>query len=494
MYNVNAAYLAEINKNVRRIEYSGTITTQSGNIVTFGDSDIVKGSGTIRNVVCDGSLSIGNVPSSELGISLFFDVDRYELFNAKITISARVAGRYSIPMGEWYVAECDRSKNQIKIVAYDAMTKFDKEVDPAILFNLGAKEPIDWLRYICQNCGVKLSVRSLATYANGDRAIGYGGGAEDVKTYRDVLSYLAAYLGCNVYINRSGNLALKAYSAKSVREIAPQNRYSSDISDFISYFTGLYATYIETEESEYRNNTEYAPSGDDDGLVYNLEVNPFLQITDKTNRENALDEVLGSLAKAVYTPFSADLPEYPELDILDTIKFTGNQAGASDIGAITSMTYKFHGGMSVECAGENPFFQSVENRNDKNIQGLSSGSNSVFVVNARNTENVTVDTEDILVCDSVITTNSDFTRCLVAFTATYNLPEASIVTIKVKLDDDVVYTAQDNNLAGVRTMSVNCGVEIVGKDEHEIIIMMNSNVGKPPEILSIESRLAALGG
>ena len=494
MYNVNNRYLRAIADNVRELTYTIKITTNAGNIYTFGDSDIVKGSGTIKRVICDDKLSIGNVSAGELDISLYTDIDRYELFGAECVVTATLNGTYSIPMGVFYVSECDRKRNVVSIVAYDAMTKLDKAMDVGALEN--SMNAYEWLKRICDSCGVKLALKSgsVSTLPNANLVIAFGGGVEDVTTFRDLLSYLASYLACNAFITRDGSLTIKEYSKRVTREIRAKERYSSEISDFVTYYTGMYATYVETGEAEYHENTEY--SGKDDGLVYDLGVNPFLQITVKSNRDKAVQAILDSLSNAAYVPFNMSLPEYPELDVLDVIKILDNQAGAEDVGTITSLTYKLHGGMEISCAGENPLLTTIENRNDKNIQGLlNSGSQSTFVLCVKNAENIEVGGEvGALISDMLVATSADFTRCLVAFTATYTLADSELITVTVKLDETEVYTCKDVQLAGENTITVNTGVEIVGKGEHDIIVYMNSESKKPIEIQNIEARLAALEG
>ena len=88
MYPVSKEYKKAISESSRSFFWTGKITTKQGKEYLFDNKDIVKGSGYISRQ-CSGSseIELGSVYAAELGISLFSNVDRYSLEDAKITLS-----------------------------------------------------------------------------------------------------------------------------------------------------------------------------------------------------------------------------------------------------------------------------------------------------------------------------------------------------------------------------------------------------------------------
>ncbi len=88
MYAVSNAFLTAVTENTRNYYWAGTITTTAGKVYEFGYSDILKGSGYISSQCCGSTeIELGTVYSSELGITLLSEVDRYTLEDAIVEIS-----------------------------------------------------------------------------------------------------------------------------------------------------------------------------------------------------------------------------------------------------------------------------------------------------------------------------------------------------------------------------------------------------------------------
>ena len=88
MYAVSNAFPTAVTKNTRNYYWAGTITTTAGRVYAFGYGDILKGSGYISSQCCGGTeIELGTVYSSELGITLLPEVDRYTLEDAIVEIS-----------------------------------------------------------------------------------------------------------------------------------------------------------------------------------------------------------------------------------------------------------------------------------------------------------------------------------------------------------------------------------------------------------------------
>ena len=87
MYPVSEAFLQAVQENTRNYSWSGKIKTKKNVVYEFGAEDIVKGSGYITRQCCGSSeIEIGTVYASEMEITLFSDIDRYTLEDAKVEL------------------------------------------------------------------------------------------------------------------------------------------------------------------------------------------------------------------------------------------------------------------------------------------------------------------------------------------------------------------------------------------------------------------------
>lgn len=198
MYPVSKEYQKAISESSRSFFWTGAITTKAGKKYTFGNKDIVKGSGYISRQ-CSGSseIELGSVYAAELGISLFSDIDRYSLEDASITLSFHLkAGDETyeeVPMGIFYIAEANRKIKTLELKAYDAMLNLDKNFDKG----LSSAFPYDFLSLLSKACHVELAQtkEEIEVLTNGTELLGIYQ-ENDIETWRDFLYYLAQALGC----------------------------------------------------------------------------------------------------------------------------------------------------------------------------------------------------------------------------------------------------------------------------------------------------------
>lgn len=87
MYPVSEAFLQAVQENTRRDYWTGRITTKAGGEYSFENKNIVKGSGYVSSQCCGSTeLEFGPVYAAEMGITLFSDIDRYTLEDAKVEL------------------------------------------------------------------------------------------------------------------------------------------------------------------------------------------------------------------------------------------------------------------------------------------------------------------------------------------------------------------------------------------------------------------------
>ena len=368
MYPVSKEYQKAISESSRSFFWTGAITTKAGKKYTFGNKDIVKGSGYISRQ-CSGSseIELGSVYAAELGISLFSDIDRYSLEDASITLSFHLkAGNETyeeVPMGIFYIAEANRKIKTLELKAYDAMLNLDKNFDKG----LSSAFPYDFLSLLSKACHVELAQtkEEIEALTNGTELLGIYQ-ENDIETWRDFLYYLAQALGCFSTIDREGKLRLIPYGITDNKTVDSRHRFSSTFSDFVTRYTAVSSTNKKTDIAEYYSVKP------DDGLTMNLGVNPLLQFGLEEKRKRIINNILSAVTVVNYVPFDSDTIGDPALDLGDVIKFTGGHADETKRSAITSIETKINGKQKIKCVGKNPRLAGAKSKNDKNIAGLQS--------------------------------------------------------------------------------------------------------------------------
>lgn len=475
MYSASAAFLTAIKSNIRVFHWSGTISTPTP--ITFGDSDIIEGN-IVRSIAGE-SLEIGSVYSSQLTLEVKLPVSRYELYGCNITLNVQLDGALDvIPMGTFIITEALQSVGAIKITAFDSMIKFDDvSFNPSA--NANIQSPFAWLSDMCTACGVTLGNTSAEVQAmpNGKRKTGFADCVTDVSSWRDVLGYLGAYLGSYAYIGRDDKLYLGQYGSASADTIPSSFRFTSELSDFRTTYDGLYATYKDGGVQEYVSNTN---SG---GIVLDLGVNPFLQISNDQNREDALQEIIDAWDGIYYVPYSSDVPLIPIYDIGDVITFTDNQAGAYDYGAITEITYNIGGSMNVICSGDNPRLAEAQDRFTKTLEGLSSeysngqeiGGKEFWLLYNTNTEPINLSSTEILVTEIEFEQKTFAQKIEMILTADMVLSATATVNIRLIVDDETdleMNVTEEKSFKGERVFHCSNPQTIFGEGLHSAKVYM----------------------
>ena len=518
MYDVSESYRNAIRSHSRKFEWRGTIKTTDGKTYSFTSKDIVKGSGTLTRS-CSGSTSfeLGSVYSAELVISLFLDVDRYSLYDAEIDLffvsKYRVQRRWNdlrsiswdslrtsrwreqttteeVPMGKFVIAEATRTLTVIQIKAYDYMLRFDKN----LVSSGSARTPYGWLKYACEACKVTLGVaeETISAMTNGTQSLSWTNLEED-KTYRDLIAHVATVLCGVCQIDRTGALTVIPFSNTPVMDIPASWRYSSKIADYITKYTGLYATY------RGGGLTEYFHVASDDGLIYNIGTNPLLQIASTSERSQIIQSIINHLSTTTYTPFEAEIPGDPALDPMDVLSLSGGQA-RGEIACITEIVYRINGKSHVKCVGENPRLNQAKSRYTKDIEGLLAqnegieGTSTFWMSDAYSPADMLVEEEETVVTATQFEIQTDKSRGEIIWTGAYALDEPGVVIVTVYLDERVIYVCRDYRPIGSATLTVSTPFEIRRGDEgvHEVKIALAFEGSEESDTSTLVHRLAAL--
>ena len=518
MYEVSEQYREAIRHQTRKFDWRGTITTTTGRVYRFTSKDIVKGSGSITRS-CSGStsLELGSVYAAELDISLFLNVDRYSLYDAVIDLTFVCQHRAmrlwddlralnwdavrttrwndrgqaeEIPMGRFVVSEATRTLTVLQLKAYDYMLKFDKK-----MVNSGStRTPYGWLQFACAACGVPLGITEdeVAAMPNGTRRLTFTN-LDDEKTYRDLIAQVATVLCGVCQIDRAGALTVIPFSNTPVVEIPASWRYSSRIADYITKYTGLYATYRAGAV------TEYYKVEPDDGLIYNIGTNPLLQIASTAERSEILQAIIDHLSATTYTPFEAEIPGDPALDPMDVLSLSGGQA-RGEVACITEIVIRINGKSTIKCVGENPRLNQAKSRYTKDIEGLLAqsegveGTSTFWMSDAYSPADMAIAEAETVVTATQFEIQTDKSRGEIIWTGTYSLDEPSVVTANVYLDDRLIYSCRDYRLSGNTTLTVSTPFEIQRGDEgvHEVKIALACAVAEESDFTILVRRLSSL--
>lgn len=476
MYSTSALFQSLIKKKIRKFYWSGTINTPTP--INFVNNNVLSGE-LVRSISGE-SLEIGTVYASQLTLEMDLpSVSRYELYGVTITLNCELDGASDvIPMGIFTITEALQQASKITITAYDAMIKFDDVVFNASA-NTSVQLPYAWLTQMCTACGVTLGSSSAQIQAlpNGNRKTGFADSVADVQTWRDVLGYLAAYLGGFAYIGRDGSLYIGTYGSTSVDTIPSNFRFTSNLSDFRTTYDGLYAVYKADGVQEYVSNTNTG------GIVLDLGTNPFLQISNAQNREDALQMIIDAWDGIYYVPYSSDMPLMPHYDPADVLTFRDNQADIYDYGAITEITYPIMGAMSIVCSGDNPRLAAAQDRFSKTIAGLSSeysngqevGNKEFWLLFNHSTEDMTVGNTETLVTEIEYEQKTFCQNIEMVLTLEAELSATAEVNIRVVVDDDLdlqMDITEEKAMVGKRVFHCSNPQKIYGEGTHACKVYM----------------------
>lgn len=477
MYSASADFLNAIESDVRKFHWSGSISTATP--IEFDDEDNLL-SGTIKRIIAEKKLNIGTVYISQISLEAVLPtVSRYELYEKQITLNVSIDGASDVvPMGIFTIAEATQTADKIKIKGYDNMAKFDV-VDFHPSSYTSVLKPYNWLTTMCTACGITLgnTQAQIEALPNGRRKTGFADSVADVKTWRDVLSYLASYLGCYAYIGRDGKLYLSKYSSTPNDTIHANFRYTSNLSDFRTTYDGLYAVYKDGGVQEYVSNEN------SNGIILDLGTNPFLQFSNENNRLNALQEIIDAWNGIYYVPYNSNMPLVPTYDVGDILKFVDNQSAEYDIGVITEIVYNVNGDMSVKCCGDNPKLMSAQDRFTKTVGGLSKdysngqevGNKEFWLLFNHNTEEMTVDSTETLVTEIEFEQKTFAQNIEMILTLDGVVSTSSEVNVRVVVDDDIdlqMSITESRTMKGEREFHCSNPQKIYGEGTHACKVYM----------------------
>ena len=386
MYSVSQAYINALRAPAKTRRITGYVGSEA-----FSDENILQGSFIVSNACSEGNdVKIGSVYMGTLQCTLRGIDLTGQWYGKMITVSEGLLIGYDgqgdpiwedVPLGVFTVYEALHRDEGVAITAYDSMKKLDAMFPYE---ELSAGQPWDYLQIIRMGCGIILAQteNQIKALPNGTRGFVLAM-ANDIETYRDLLYWVAQTLGCFATFNRQGELELRKYGSTSVYTMAATERWQgASFSDFVTKYTAISLTYIETGIS---SRMVYDV---DDGLTYDLGANPFLQNGDQSE---AIGNILDAISVIRYTPFQVQRSGCPMLDLGDVITFTGG-IGAGRTGCVMSYNYTYHAEYEIMGFGSNPALIGVGSAEDKALTSAMrrANGNEIQFYNYTNAKTITV--------------------------------------------------------------------------------------------------------
>lgn len=504
-------YNSVIQAQVRRLEWHGTLTDADGAAHSFTADNIAADSGRLTRACASATeIALGTVYASQLALGLYVDdigVDRAKIYGGTITLACTVsAGLISgeVPLGVFTITEALQNGEVCSISAYDAMINFDKPY----LGVSGLATPYNWAQNFCTRCGVTLGMdeADFSAFPNGgtDLTLIWN---DDIETYRDALSHLAAAIGSVATINRDGELVfLPMESSASVATVKTNDRFDSDIAHTVFTPLTIYLTNAETGEMK----SATAGSGN---AYLDLGANALLQadgklrnaagqVTDIRTVQTMLNDIIGHAQSFSSVPISAEIPCDPCLDLFDCVTLTGGQAAlGGTVVKITEIETKFGGSTTIGCAGANTAESTTA---EQRAASKSGGSNELLMWQGTdmNEDDIVIgltlttwgdladdtwgDQEartwgfytsgglDHLITETIVTPQKDWARGQLNFTVNYTLEAPAVITYKVIIDGETFWELTEDQEAGKVVKTITTPVDLWSNTEttHSIQVTM----------------------
>ena len=406
MYEGSETFKTVNSRPIQKQRITGTIDGTS-----FGPSDILKGSVNVTNQCSDssdyklGGVFVGQLTMTFLkgfGVAIETWQGKEIVVNFGLCIDEDNDTWEEFPLGHFFVYEANSVADGITIKAYDAMANFDK---------VATWQPVGTLYQVltklCQRCNVPLGMTQLEIEALPNGLVNYGLWPEnDCSTYRDLLYWVAVTVGGFATINRDGELVVKSFqqimNSVATTPTLPWDKRCTGarVSDYRTYYRGLYLTDAKTDEVKFYG----ALSG---GPVYDMGKNPFIQYGTQTTKDNMARAVLQSLQVRL-RPFEAQIMSAPIWELGDIISMTGGLAtGYESRTVVHSWTYSSGQGTKIACFGSNPALANVSKDKAASAASKSAAMNGISYKRYANPNEITVTGAEEKVCDIYFTAEKE---------------------------------------------------------------------------------------
>lgn len=368
MFDVSEKFKKSIKGTSVKSRISGTITLtdEKKTVIPFSDKDIIEGSLSINNKCLNNNdFSFGAVYVGEMSATFYNErIDRYSLYNAEITLSYFLifddGSEEEVPLGTYWVDEATRTKKLIQVKCYDAMTKFDVNLEEET-----SGTAFELLAFICEKIGVELgtSEAELSGMCNPQAELSMN--SERVGTYRDMISYISTVMGGFATINRFNQLVVKQFHLKPDDTVSSRRRTSSTIHDYETFFSGVTVRFIA--------NTNYYPYTEEeqrDGLILNLGDIPIIQGLEEFKHE-VLHNIFEVVKNVRYVPSSFSMVSDPSIELGDGLTLENVNGGQDNVFClVTGFNWTYHKEEKIYSEGSDALLYKVSSKAKKDLENL----------------------------------------------------------------------------------------------------------------------------
>lgn len=440
MYQVSEAYRIKMLDEVQTHRLNGKLDET----INFSDSDVIGVS--LKNQCSDKKVSLGSVNIGVLKLTFLKNLlDRGDYLGKEIDISDGLLINNSdplnpvyedIPVGVFYIGEAVwTAADMINVTAYDCLSKLDAPIS----LDQTTGSVYSFCSYIALQTGTTFGMteQECLLLPNGREIISpYE--ENNMETWRDLLSAIAAFIGGFAYADRDGSWKLKTFSSDPVLTIPRDRRIrGSKFSDFVSAFDTISFVDIQSETLRIY--------GDRLKLTMNLGMNPFLQYGTLGAISRRAENILNAVKNINYTPYDVSgLPGFIALDLADVISFTDDYSESTSLGAVMNLLWTYNKTVRIQCFGENPNLRNAQSKNDKDISGLISSStkNEISYFNFANIGELTIlPEEEVSIAELRFTSTQKTTVKIMhefIFDMLADLAEAGSYELHYYLDDELL--------------------------------------------------------
>lgn len=345
MIDVTQSFIDEVYKTSRYVRIRGTLTSATGVSTTLEEDDFVSGSiARISKAVGGTNFRIGDTHIDYLEFSLGIKDNPFNNL-----VGSNVVLEYGIELAEGVYEWCKlgtfhinlsgvvRKTKTIKVTADSMLCKADKSVS-----SVSSGTPYDLANWACSNCGLELATSSdeFSAFANGNINLSmpdvnvYDG----IKTYRDLLMWVANITCTFVTCNVDGKIVFKPFVGVPVCEINPDTIASKEFGDYTMNITNV---TMSIEDKDYNLDEEASL---DNTLA--LDENPlFINYVADALRVQALTNIRDELNKVQFVPFKLEFNGNPAIEVGDWITYRGSSY------LVTSSNYKYKGKSTLQGVG-----------------------------------------------------------------------------------------------------------------------------------------------
>ncbi len=344
-----------------------TGTDRNGATISITDDNVIEDSFQIDRYSCNGEkLEIGTAIAGQLTLKLENGNGQYDgivFEGAELFVEVGIADWTQssptvtyIPCGYFTPDEQPRRLSTISITALDRMMRFDAVSLTKIpwttrsgeVITTDSGEPIYFVKSIRFPCTISQIVAQAATICNvpfTQDLSGFPNANISIQelpvpnkdlTYRTLIQWCAAIMGCNAWIDWTGAMRFSWYENTTDYVSTIDNRYSSDLYENDLSITGV----------AYTNNSgiQFVEGSAD----YTVDIVGNLLIGAQV--ATMLPAIAAALNGFTYRPFTAAAVNAPYLWPMDVITFRDKE-GNDHTSALTNVAFGLNGTTAMESKG-----------------------------------------------------------------------------------------------------------------------------------------------